>query len=93
MADTLPSFSESLLKNGVISQEQFEKATALAKAEKGEFEDAAVKLGYATYQELFQRQVNLGDSSTIDLAKINIPPEIIGLLQVHSIKKPNHTGF
>ncbi len=87
MADTLPSFSESLLKNGVISQEQFEKATALAKAEKGEFEDAAVKLGYATYQELFQHQMNLGDSSTIDLVKINIPPEIIGLLQVHAIKK------
>ncbi len=87
MADTIPSFSEVLLKNGVISQEQFEKATALAKAERGEFEDAVVKLGYATYLELFQRQVNFSDSSTIDLVKINIPPEIIGLLQVQSVKK------
>lgn len=87
MADLSPSFSEVLLKNGVISKEQLEKAKALGKAEKIEFEDAVAKLGYATYQELFQHQVSFYGSATLDLVKINIPPEVIGLLQIQSVKK------
>ncbi len=87
MVDLSPSFSEVLLKNGVISQEQLKKAEALGKAEKIEFEDAVAKLGYATYQELFQHQVSFYGSTTIDLVKINIPPEVIDLLQIQSVKK------
>ena len=87
MADSTPSFPEVLLKNGIINPEQLEKTEALCKLEKVDFEDAIVKLGYATYPELFQCQASFFGSSSIDLIKINIPPEIIDLLKIQSIKK------
>ncbi len=87
MVDSSPSFSAVLLKNGVISKEQLEKAEALGKAEKIALEDAVAKLGFATYQELFQRQVGSYGSATIDLVKIDISPEVIGLLQIQFVKK------
>ncbi len=78
---------EILLNTGLISQTQLDKAREVQKNESITLDDAIVKLGYATYPEIFHTLALHVGLSVIDLAKVAIPPDVINLLSLQFVKK------
>ena len=77
MKETLYQIDDALLSRGVVNKEQLDKAKEVQKTERIGLEDAVVKLGYSSYQEIIQCLSAQYDLPVIDLDKTNILPEVI----------------
>lgn len=87
MKTPLYQTEDALLNTGLITKEQLNMANDIRKRDAIRLEDALVKLGYATYSEIFHCLASYYDSTLIDLDKTNIPQEIIDLLPAQFVKK------
>ncbi|MEK6635108.1 MAG: GspE/PulE family protein [Planctomycetota bacterium] len=87
MKETLYRIEDALLSRGVVNKEQLDKAKEVQKTERIGLEDAIVKLGYSSYQEIIQCLSAQYDLPVIDLDKTNILPEVIKSLPLQIAKK------
>src|SRR3989339_3686 len=87
MKETLYQIDDALLSRGVVNKEQLDKAKEVQKTERIGLEDAVVKLGYSSYQEIIQCLSAQYDLPVIDLDKTNILPEVIKSLPLQIAKK------
>jgi len=77
MAD---DYLSKLIKDGLISQEQLDEAEAIAKKQKISIDDALIRLGYVTAQEISERQASEHGYNVIDLEGMKIPDNVISLI-------------
>lgn len=87
MKETLYRIEDALLSRGVVNKEQLDKAKEVQKTERIGLEDAIIKLGYSSYQEIIQCLSAQYDLPVIDLDKTNILPEVIKSLPLQIAKK------
>ena len=80
---------DALLNTGLITREQLNKAYDIRKRDSIRLEDALVKLGYATYSEIFHCLASYYDSTLVDLDKMDVPQGVIDLLPAQFVKKHN----
>ncbi len=80
---------DALLNTGLITREQLNKANDIRKRDSIRLEDALVKLGYATYSEIFHCLASYYDSTLVDLDKMDVPQGVIDLLPAQFVKKHN----
>lgn len=73
-------YLKQLIKEGVISQDQLEEARDLAASLGISVEDALVRLGYLTADELTQRQASQYGYEFVNLDTIEVPRTVIELV-------------
>lgn len=88
MATVLPRFAQILIKQGVISAEQFAEAEQVARDTGRNAADALVQLGYATSTEVMQAVAAEHRLEFIDLATTKIPDTVVELVP-ESVSREN----
>lgn len=76
----LPKFAEVLIKQRVISPEQYLEAEQHAKRSGGRPADALIRLGYATGEEVMKAVARQYGLDFCDLAEVTIPPNVVELV-------------
>lgn len=79
-AKRLPKFAEVLIKQRVISPEQFLEAEQHAKRSGGRPADALIRLGYATGEEVMKAVARQYGLDFCDLGEVTIPPSVVELV-------------
>jgi hypothetical protein len=80
MSASLPAFVTILLRKGILSQAQVEECRSLVLATGVRWEDALVKLGYATHEQVMIAVAESRGLQSIDLSGVTIPPAVIELI-------------
>ena len=80
MAKTRGDFTEILVRNGVLSASQLEEAKSLAQQTGAKIQDALIKLGYATDQQILSAMAEFHGMQFVDLTDMTIPPAVIELV-------------
>jgi type IV pilus assembly protein PilB len=78
---------EKLVRAGLVTQEQFERALEEQKRSGGLISSNLIKLGYVKEEELLRFLSQQYGLPTIDLAKIRIPPDVIKLIPMDVAQK------
>ncbi|MFO0795071.1 MAG: GspE/PulE family protein [Candidatus Brocadiaceae bacterium] len=89
MKTPIYQIEDALLNIGLITREQLNNANDIRKRDSIRLEDALVKLGYATYSEIFHCLASYYDSTLVDLDKMDVPQGVIDLLPAQFVKKHN----
>ena len=80
MATTMGDFTEILVRQGVISNNQLAEAQQMARASGIKIGDALVRLGYATSEEVMRAIAQQFGYDYVDLSEVAIPPSVIELV-------------
>lgn len=80
MAKRKCDFTELLVRQGIISNDQLEEATQMAKESGMKLPDALVRLGYATGEEVTQALAEQYGRTFVNLNEVVIPPSVIELV-------------
>lgn len=80
MASTIPGFAEILIRRKTISNDQYIEADQVARDTGSTTEDALVKLGYATSDEVMRAVAEEHHVEFVDIQRTKIPDEIIQLV-------------
>ena len=80
MATTMGDFTEILVRQGVISNNQLAEAQQMARASGIKVGDALVRLGYATSEEVMRAIAQQFGYDYVDLSEVAIPPSVIELV-------------
>jgi len=73
-------FTDILIRRGIIDPAQLEEAKSVAKQTSAKLQDAIVKLGYATAQEVMSAIAEFHGLQFVDLTEVTIPPSVIELV-------------
>lgn len=87
---TLSGFAEILIRNGVISPDQFNEADQVARDTGKNASDTLVQLGYATGEEVMKAVAEEHRMEFVDLSTYRIPDSIIELVP-ESVARENST--
>ena len=80
MAKKKLSFSEILVRRGVVSPEQITEATQMVKETGTKLQDAIVRLGYATAEDVSRAVAEENGLAYVSLNEVTIPPSVIELV-------------
>ncbi|MGH7134489.1 MAG: GspE/PulE family protein, partial [Pirellulales bacterium] len=80
MSTSMGDFTEILIRQGVISNNQLAEAVQMAKASGIKPGDALIRLGYATSEEVMRAVAQQYGYDYVDLNEVNIPPSVIELV-------------
>ena len=80
MATSMGDFTEILVRQGVISNNQLAEAVQMAKGSGIKVGDALIRLGYATSEEVMRAIAQQFGYDYVDLNEVNIPPSVIELV-------------
>ncbi len=80
MATTMGDFTEILVRQGVISNNQLAEAQQMARASGIKIGDALVRLGYASSEEVMRAIAQQFGYDYVDLSEVAIPPSVIELV-------------
>jgi type IV pilus assembly protein PilB len=80
MAKARGDFTEILLRKQILSPDQLQEAKSLAQQTGAKLNDALVKLGYATQDQVMSAIAEFHGLQFIDLTEITIPPAVIELV-------------
>lgn len=73
-------FTEILIRQGVISNNQLAEALQMSKSSGTKPGDALIRLGYATSEEVMRAIAQQFGYDYVDLNEVSIPPEVIELV-------------
>lgn len=73
-------FTEVLIKKGILGPDQLEEARALQQQTGAKMQDALLKLGYATQDEIIAAIAEHSGLKAVNLTDMTIPPAIIELV-------------
>jgi type IV pilus assembly protein PilB len=73
-------FTEILLKKGILGPDQLAEAKALQAQTGAKLQDALVKLGYATADDIMAAVAEFSGMSSVSLVDVTIPPAIIEMV-------------
>jgi type IV pilus assembly protein PilB len=80
MAKKKADFTEILVRQGIVSQEQVEEARQMAKESGIKLQDAFTRLDYATPDEVMKAVAEQHGMTFVNLAEVAIPPSVIELV-------------
>lgn len=80
MATSMGDFTETLVRQGVISNNQLAEAQQMARASGVKVGEALIRLGYATSEEVMRAIAQQSGYDYVDLNEVSIPPNIIELV-------------
>jgi type IV pilus assembly protein PilB len=80
MAKSRGDFTEILVRRQTLSPDQLEEAQGMAKQTGTRLQDALVKLGYATAQEVMSAIAEFHGLQFIDLTEVTIPQAVVELV-------------
>ena len=80
MAKSQADFTEILLRRQTLSPDQLAEARGMAKQTGAKLQDALVKLGYATAEEVMSAIAEFHGLQFVDLTDVTIPPAVIELV-------------
>jgi len=80
MATTMGSFEDILLRQGIVSADQLAEAKQLAKNTRVSVQDALVRLGYATGDEVMRALARAHGLDYVNLTEVVIPPSVVELV-------------
>ncbi|NIP86529.1 MAG: type II/IV secretion system protein, partial [Planctomycetales bacterium] len=80
MSTSMGSFTDILLRQGVISPDQLNEAEAMAQESATSVSDALVRLGYATSDEVMRAVAEEHRLDFVNLEEVAIPPAVIELV-------------
>jgi type IV pilus assembly protein PilB len=80
MSTTMGDFTEILIRQGVISNNQLAEALQMAKGSSMKVSDALIRLGYATSEEVMRAVAQQFGYDYVDLNEVNIPPSVVELV-------------
>src|SRR5262249_11506658 len=73
-------FTEILIRQGILSADQGAEAKRLAKSTGAKLQDAILKLGYASGEEVMRAVAEEYSLDFIDLREVVIPPSVVELV-------------
>jgi len=73
-------FSEILIRRGLLSQDQLQEAVSMRESSGIRLEEALVRLGYATSEEVTQALAEEHDLDFVDLSQVQIPSHVIEMV-------------
>lgn len=80
MAAKKSTWTDILIRHGVVSREQIVDAQQMVKQSGGKLADALVKLGYATGEEVVKAMAEEHRFEFVDLEEVTIPPAVVELV-------------
>ncbi len=80
MAKKKSSYTEILIRQGVISPDQLSEADDMAKQTGSKLPDALVRLGYATGEEVMRAMAEQHGLDYVNLSEVAIPPSVVELV-------------
>lgn len=80
MSTSMGDFTEILIRQGVISNNQLAEALQMAKGSNTKVSDALIRLGYATSEEVMRAVAQQYGYDYVDLNEVNIPPSVVELV-------------
>src|SRR5262245_13808796 len=80
MAKSRGDYTDILVRRQVLSPDQIEEATGLEKQAGMKLQDAIVKLGYATNDQVMSAIAEFHNLQFVDLTEVTIPPAVIELV-------------
>ncbi|HWB09106.1 MAG TPA: ATPase, T2SS/T4P/T4SS family [Pirellulales bacterium] len=80
MATSMGDFTEILVRQGVISNNQLAEALQMAKGSGIKVSDALIRLGYASSEEVMRAVAQQFGYDYVDLNEVNIPPSVVELV-------------
>lgn len=80
MSTSMGDFTEILIRQGVISNNQLAEAVQMAKGSNTKVSDALIRLGYATSEEVMRAVAQQYGYDYVDLNEVNIPPSVVELV-------------
>jgi type IV pilus assembly protein PilB len=80
MAKSRGDFTEVLVKRGLLGPDQLAEARNLQQATGAKLQDAIVKLGYVTLEDIMQAQAEYHGVQYVNLSNVTIPPSVIELV-------------
>src|ERR1700730_9157757 len=80
MAKGRGDFTEILLKKQVLSPDQLTEARTMAQQSGAKLQDALVKLGYCSTEEVMKAIGEHSGMQSVSLASATIPPSVIELV-------------
>ena len=80
LTSTPNDFTDILIRRGIIDPAQLEEAKSVAKQTSAKLQDAIVKLGYATAQEVMSAIAEFHGLQFIDLTEVTIPQAVVELV-------------
>jgi type IV pilus assembly protein PilB len=80
MATSMGDFTEILIRQGVVSNNQLAEALQMAKGSSTKVSDALIRLGYATSEEVMRAVAQQFGYDYVDLNEVSIPPSVIELV-------------
>jgi len=80
MATGMDSFTEILIRRGIVSPDQLNEAEQLAKETGGKVADCLVRLGYASGQDVMRAMAEEHRLDYVDPDEVNIEPAIVELV-------------
>lgn len=80
MSTSMGNFTEILMRQGVISQDQLSEADEMARASGSSVAESLVRLGYATGDEVMRAVAEEHHLNFVNLEEISIPPNVVELV-------------
>jgi len=80
MAKSRGDFTEILVRRKIISGDQVDEARGMQQQTGAKLQDALVKLGYCTAQEVMSAIAEFHGMQFVDLTEVTIPPSVIELV-------------
>ena len=80
MAKKKSTYTEILIRQGVISPDQLSEAEDMAKQTGIKLPDALVRLGYATGEEVMRAMAEQHGLDYVNLSEVAIPPSVVELV-------------
>jgi type IV pilus assembly protein PilB len=80
MSTSMGDFTEILMRQGVISQDQLTEAEEMARASGTSVAESLVRLGYATGDEVMRAVAEEHHLNFVNLEEVSIPPSVIELV-------------
>jgi type IV pilus assembly protein PilB len=80
MAKARGDFTEILVKKGILSADQLEEARSVATQTGAKINDALVKLGYATAEQVMAAVAEHSGIQFVDLTDVTIPPAVVEMV-------------
>jgi len=80
LTSTPNDFTDILIRRGIIDPAKLEEAKSVAKQTNAKLQDAIVKLGYATAQEVMSALAESHERQFIELTDVTIPQSVVELV-------------
>jgi type IV pilus assembly protein PilB len=80
MAKTRGDFTDILVKRGILGPDQLGEAQALQQQTGAKLQEALIKLGYASTEQVMSAIAEFHGLQFIDLTEVTIPPAVVELV-------------